>query len=119
MKTSKLYIFLLSALAFTACTKDLTEGLDKVDVNVVASENVTMEGGIVTVRKGTPVEFSIAGEPDFITFFSGFTGKGRLILKIILATLIASTCTMHTVIRTREWKASPDCQKVILMRIQP
>lgn len=74
MKTSKLYIFLLSALAFTACTKDLTEGLDKVDVNVVASENVTMEGGIVTVRKGTPVEFSIAGEPDFITFFSGEIG---------------------------------------------
>lgn len=74
MKTSKLYIFLLSALAFTACTKDLTEGLDKVDVNVVASENVTMEGGIVTVRKGSPVEFSIAGEPDFITFFSGEIG---------------------------------------------
>ena len=69
-------IYLLSFLhlAFTACTKDLTEGLDKVDVNVVASENVTMEGGIVTVRKGTPVEFSIAGEPDFITFFSGEIG---------------------------------------------
>ena len=79
MKTSKLYIFLLSALAFTACTKDLTEGLDKVDVNVVASENVTMEGGIVTVRKGTPVEFSIAGEPDFITFFSGEIGHQYII----------------------------------------
>lgn len=74
MRTSKLYIFLLSALTFTACTKELTEGLDKVDVNVVASEDVATEGGIVTVKKGTPVEFSIEGEPDFVTFYSGELG---------------------------------------------
>ena len=74
MKTSKLYIILLSALAFTSCSKEMTEGLDEVNVSVVTSENVTANGGIITVKKGTPVEFSIAGEPDFVTFFSGELG---------------------------------------------
>lgn len=74
MKTSKLYIFLLSALAFTSCSKELTEGLDEVNVSVVTSENVIANGSIITVKKGTPVEFAIAGEPDFVTFFSGELG---------------------------------------------
>ena len=74
MKTSKLYILLLSTLAFSSCTKEMTEGLDEVNVSVVTSENVTAEGSIITVKKGTPVEFSFAGEPDFITFYSGELG---------------------------------------------
>ena len=74
MKTSKLYILLLSTLAFASCTKEMTEGLDEVNVSVVTSETVTAEGSIITVKKGTPVEFSFAGEPDFITFYSGELG---------------------------------------------
>lgn len=74
MKTSKLYIILLSALAFASCSKEMTEGLDEVNVSVVTSEDVTANGSIITVKKGTPVEFSIAGEPDFVTFFSGELG---------------------------------------------
>lgn len=52
----------------------MTEGLDEVNVSVVTSENVTANGSIITVKKGTPVEFSIAGEPDYVTFFSGEIG---------------------------------------------
>lgn len=74
MKTSRLYILLLPALAFASCTKELAEGLDEVNVSVVTSGNVTAEGSIITVKKGTPVEFSFAGAPDFITFYSGEIG---------------------------------------------
>lgn len=74
MKTSKLYIILLSALTFASCSKELTEGLDEVNVSVVTSDDVTVQGGIITVKKNTPVEFSIAGNPDFVTFFSGEIG---------------------------------------------
>mgnify|MGYP007026340621 CR=1 FL=1 len=52
MKTSKLYILLLSTLAFASCTKEMTEGLDEVNVSVVTSETVTAEGSIITVKKG-------------------------------------------------------------------
>ena len=48
MKTSKLYILLLSTLAFASCTKEMTEGLDEVNVSVVTSETVTAEGSIIT-----------------------------------------------------------------------
>lgn len=51
MKTSKLYILLLSTLAFASCTKEMTEGLDEVNVSVVTSETVTAEGSIITVKK--------------------------------------------------------------------
>ena len=48
MKTSKLYILLLSTLAFASCTKEMTEGLDEVNVSVVTSETVTAEGSIIS-----------------------------------------------------------------------
>lgn len=51
MKTSKLYIILLSALAFASCSKEMTEGLDEVNVSVVTSEDVTANGSIITVKK--------------------------------------------------------------------
>ena len=51
MKTSKLYILLLSTLAFASCTKEMTEGLDEVNVSVVTSETVTAEGSIITVEE--------------------------------------------------------------------
>lgn len=74
MKTYKLYTIFLSALALASCNKEMTKGLEDVDVNVTLGENVTMDGQVVTVRKGQPVQFNIAGAPDFITFFSGELG---------------------------------------------
>lgn len=74
MKTYKLYTILLSALAFASCNKEMTKGLEDVEVNVTLGENVTMEGQVVTVRKGQPVQFNISGAPDFVTFYSGELG---------------------------------------------
>lgn len=74
MKTYKLYTILLSTLALASCNKEMTKGLEDVDVNVTIGDNVTLDGQIVTVRKGEPVEFTISGAPDFITFYSGELG---------------------------------------------
>lgn len=74
MKTYKIYTILLSALALTSCNKEMTKGLEDVDVNVTLGDNVTMEGQIVTVKKGEPVQFNISGAPDFVTFYSGELG---------------------------------------------
>lgn len=74
MKTFKLYTILLSALALASCNKNMTKGLEDVDVNVTLGDNVTMEGQVVTVKKGQPVQFNIAGAPDFVTFYSGELG---------------------------------------------
>lgn len=75
MKRHTLYIyaFALSAFALASCSKDLTEGLD--DVNVGVATDAGMQyGGVISAKKGQPVEFVISGEPDFVTFFSGETG---------------------------------------------
>lgn len=75
MKTYRLYTtLLLSALALASCNKDMTKGLEDVSVSVTPDENVTIQGQVVTVRKGNPVEFNIAGNPDFVTFYSGELG---------------------------------------------
>lgn len=74
MKTYKLYTLLLSALALASCNEDMTKGLEDVSVSVTPDENVTIQGQVVTVRKGNPVEFNIAGNPDFVTFYSGELG---------------------------------------------
>lgn len=74
MKTYKLYTLLLSALALASCNEEMTKGLEDVSVSVTPDENVTIQGQVVTVRKGTPVEFNIAGNPDFVTFYSGELG---------------------------------------------
>lgn len=74
MKTYKLYTILLSTFVMLSCNKEMTKGLEDVDVNVTLGDNVTMDGQIVTVKKGEPVQFNIAGAPDFITFYSGELG---------------------------------------------
>lgn len=71
MKTYKL----LTAIAFlslglTACDKELKEDTE-LHVGVATSQDVNFDGKTVTVKKGTPVVFTLDGDPDFITFFSG------------------------------------------------
>ena len=72
--TLYMYAFALSAFALASCSKELTEGLDDVNIGVVTDENVMYDGMIVTAKKGQPVEFTINGEPDFVTFYSGELG---------------------------------------------
>lgn len=71
MKTYKLLtaIALLSLVA-VACEKELKEDT-QLNVGVVTEENVSFDGKTVTVKKGTPLTFTLDGDPDFITFFSG------------------------------------------------
>lgn len=72
--TLYMYAFVLSAFALASCSKELTEGLDDVNIGVVTDDNVMYDGMIVTAKKGQPVEFTINGEPDFVTFYSGELG---------------------------------------------
>ena len=44
------------------------------NIGVVTDDNVMYDGMIVTAKKGQPVEFTINGEPDFVTFYSGELG---------------------------------------------
>ncbi len=76
MRRYTLYIYAsaLSAFALVSCSKGLTEGLDDVSVGVVTNENVVRDGMVVTAKKGQPIEFTINGEPDFVTFYSGELG---------------------------------------------
>ena len=74
MKTYKLYFILLSVLTLASCNKEMTKGLEDVSVSVTPGENITVEGLVVTVKRGQPVEFNIAGAPDFVTFYSGELG---------------------------------------------
>lgn len=57
MKTYKFLILTLGTLLFASCEKELDRDLTDVSVTVVTNENVRYEGNILTVKKGTPVEF--------------------------------------------------------------
>lgn len=74
MKTYKLLLFSLATLLFVSCEKEMDKSLADVSVSVSVNEQVRYEGNIVTVRKGTPVQFLLNGEPDFVSFFSGEIG---------------------------------------------
>ena len=74
MKTYKLLMLSLGALLFVSCEKELDRDLTDVSVTVATNENVRYEGNILTVKKGTPVEFLFHGDPDYISFFSGEIG---------------------------------------------
>lgn len=75
MKTYQSFVLLLAALgAFgTSCENELKQETT-FDVAVKQGENVSVEGTTVTVQKGVPLTFTLDGDPDFITFFSGETG---------------------------------------------
>lgn len=64
----------LGALLFASCEKELERDLTDVSVTVATNDNVRYEGNILTVRKGTPIEFLLHGDPDYVSFFSGEIG---------------------------------------------
>ena len=71
MKIYKLLASAFLAVSFTSCQQTLFEDLEGASVNVVADDNVNYDGKVITVKKNTPVTFSLGGDPDVITFFSG------------------------------------------------
>lgn len=74
MKTYKLIAICLTGLFIGACSDGLDEEVG-LNVKVTTNENVSFDGQIITVKKGTPVEFNLSGDPDFLTFFSGEAGS--------------------------------------------
>lgn len=75
MKKIKYYIFfLLGAAMITSCDNELTEDVN-MGIGVEQNEGVSMQGDVVTVKAGTPVEFKFAGDPDNILFYSGEPGS--------------------------------------------
>lgn len=64
----------IASLAFSSCESEFTKDAD-LHVSVATNEGVIFDGHTVTVKKGTPVEFRFSGDPDFLTFFSGESGK--------------------------------------------
>lgn len=74
MKVYKSLICGILSLAFTSCQETLFEDLDSASVDVVTNDNVKYEGNILTVKKNTPVDFQLNGNPDYITFYSGEFG---------------------------------------------
>lgn len=71
MKAYKLLAAIVClGLGLTACDKELKENT-KLNVGVATSQDVSFDGKTVTVKKGTPITFTLDGDPDFITFFSG------------------------------------------------
>ena len=70
MKTYKLIAICIASLFFGACSDGLDEAVG-LHVKVATNENVSFDGQIITAKKGTPIEFILSGDPDFLTFFTG------------------------------------------------
>ncbi len=77
MKTYKLIATCIASLFFAACSDGLDEEAS-LHVTVATNDNVSFDGQIVTAKKGTPIEFILSGDPDFLTFFSGEAGSKYL-----------------------------------------
>jgi len=90
MKTYNWLFLTLAAFSSVACNDELEKDLKDVSVTVETNDNVTYDGKVITVAKGTPVKFNIGGEPDNITFFSGeldiilIIGKGLQSIRLRL-----------------------------------
>lgn len=74
MKAYKLMAMCIAGLLLVSCENKLTENTE-LQVAIAANEGVNIAGDVVTVKKGTPVDFILNGEPDFITFYSGEVGS--------------------------------------------
>lgn len=73
MKRYNFLLITVLAFALTGCNSELEESAD-LNVNVTTSENVSITGDTIIVKKGNPVLFNFVGDPDNITFFSGEKG---------------------------------------------
>ncbi|MGN0189192.1 MAG: DUF5017 domain-containing protein [Candidatus Cryptobacteroides sp.] len=73
MKHIKLLLTVCSLVAFAACDTDLKDNLRDCRVDVVPGE-YTFQNNIISVSKGQKVNFSIEGNPQYLTFFSGEVG---------------------------------------------
>lgn len=75
MKFNRILIALgLTTFAFTACQSEFNEDA-ALDVQVTTNDNVKFDGQTITVKKGTPIQFNLGGDPDFISFYSGEQGS--------------------------------------------
>lgn len=74
MKTYKLMAMCIAGLLLVSCENKLSEGAE-LQVGVATNDEVSLSGDVITVKKGTPIEFTLGGEPDFITFYSGETNN--------------------------------------------
>lgn len=70
MKINKYILFSAVATMFIACNNELTEEV-ALSVDVTQNENVSKANDTYVVKKGQPVQFTFAGDPDNIAFFSG------------------------------------------------
>lgn len=76
MKLNKLLItFGIAGFVFSSCENELTQDIE-LGINVVTeNEGISFDGKTITVKQGTPVNFHITGNSDYLTFFSGEAGK--------------------------------------------
>ena len=73
MKTKYYLLYAFIGFLNFSCNKSLERNVE-FDINIKSNEQVQYDGNIVTVKKGTPIEFLITGNPNFMTFFSGEEG---------------------------------------------
>lgn len=75
MKLNKFIIALgVAGLTLAACENEFNDDV-QLNVNVAAENGISFDGKTITVKAGTPVDFKLAGDPDYLTFFSGEAGK--------------------------------------------
>lgn len=72
-KNKIIVLFSLALLSLSSCSDELDKKLE-MDVWATAL-NSQMIGDTLVVSKDEPITFNIAGNPDFITFFSGEAGR--------------------------------------------
>ena len=73
MKISKYILISAIAATFAACNNELAEEAT-LSVDVARNENISKINDTFVVKKGQPVQFLFAGDPDNISFFSGEAG---------------------------------------------
>lgn len=74
MKTNRIITACAALFLLASCENVLKENAT-LDVFVMPSEGVATEGDVIVVKKGSTVNFQFSGESDFITFYSGESGK--------------------------------------------
>lgn len=66
---------LMSFFVLTSCQSDFEKSVDDALATVKVDETVTIDHQTVNVKVGNGVTFLFAGNPDFITFYTGEPGS--------------------------------------------